>query len=436
MEERDRDRTEIRAGVPPQGAVRAPGSKSHAIRALVCAALARGESRIAFLPDAQDVVHTVGALRALGVRIDDHGPDVRVHGADGAPPLPAARLGVGGSATALRTLAAVCALGAGPYEISGDLSLDGRPLGAVGPALESLGITVAVGPRGGTPVTVSGGPPRGGEVAVDGSRSSHPVTALALVAPVLPRGLRIRVAGPVVSRPYIELTREVLAQFGARSAWEQDDLVVAPGGLVATDLEVEGDWSSAAFLLACGPVGGGRVTVSGLAPRSAQADRAILGLLARFGAQVEEGPASATVSGRISRPVDVDLSNSPDLAPLTGALACIAPGTTRVTGARHLRSKETDRIAAVVAAARALGCPARELPDGFEVDGGGARGAEVDPLGDHRLAMAFAVAGRGIPGTRILDPGCVGKSFPGFWEAFARLHGEEVRPSRDPGRHP
>ena len=170
---------------------------------------------------------------------------------------------------------------------------------------------------------------------------------------------------------------------------------------------IVGDWSSAAFLIAAGVVTDGSVDVTGLEHESPQADRRIVQILEDF--------------GRDRRPLDVDLKDAPDLAPLVGALGCVASGTTRVRGAAHLRIKESDRIAAVVAAARALGCEARELPDGFEIDGPAKHGGLIETRGDHRIAMAFAVAGLAIPGVVIDDPACVAKSYPAFWDDLLRL---------------
>ncbi|MCE9636631.1 MAG: 3-phosphoshikimate 1-carboxyvinyltransferase [Planctomycetes bacterium] len=430
-----------------RGTVVAPPSKSHAIRALICAALGatRGDGSpeerynvVAFargpLPD--DVVAAVGALRALGFDVDvadrAGAAEVRVRPEPGGIPNPTATLDLGGSATALRLFAAVCSLGPGPYTLTGNAQLRRRPAGAIVEALRALGVTVhgagaadvgaaALQP----PLVVSGGPPRGGEVALDASQSSHVVSALLLIAEVLPAGLRIRAKGLVASRPYIDLTVSVMRSCGADVAERDGAWDVGPTGGYprAGRIDVEGDWSSAAFLLAAGAATGGDVRVEGLNPDSAQADRRIVSILGDFGAAAWPVDGVPRGLGDLEWPVDVDLGDAPDLAPLFGALACLVPGTSRVRGAGHLRIKETDRIAEVVRCAQALGCVAREFPDGFEVTGPATRGATINPAGDHRLAMAFAVAGLVVPGTRIADPECVGKSYPAFWQDLAKLTG-------------
>lgn len=441
----------IPSGRVARGAVVAPPSKSHAIRALVCAALsgrsatdARPECSVVFgrgpLPD--DVAAVVAALSELGfdVRASSSGtPVVIVRGAAGAVPRGTASIGVGGSATALRFLAAVCALGPGPYTIGGTPQLARRPAGAIVPALRSLGVSVK-GACGGSdgvrpPLTVSAGPARGGRVTVDAATSSHVVSALLLAGPCLAGGIDVRPAGGVASRPYVDLTVAVMRTFGADVAdgvdtahgaggWSVEPGRDGPAGYAAPDrIDVEGDWSSAAFLLAAAAATGGDVTVAGLSPRSAQADRRIVDVLVAMGAAAFDRNDGVRATGRVSIPLDIDLGDAPDLAPLVGALACVVPGTSRVRGAAHLRIKETDRIAAVARCARTLGCEARELADGFEITGPARHGGEVDPEGDHRIAMAFAVAGLAVPGTRVANPECAAKSYPSFWEDLSRLIG-------------
>jgi 3-phosphoshikimate 1-carboxyvinyltransferase len=344
----------------------------------------------------------------------------------GRPPARAATADVGGSATALRFLAAVCALAPGPFTLTGTPQLRSRPAGAVVTALRSLGVSVKGSCGGGEgvrpPLLISGGPPRGCEVEVDASASSHALSALLLIGPHLPEGLLVRASGAIASRPYVELTLRTLRSFGAGIEESDAGWFVAPTGLRLRGApRIEGDWSCAAYVLAAAAATDGEVHAVRVDADSAQPDRRVVEILRRFGASVTWRHGGPVAGGRVSRPVDVDLRDAPDLAPLVGALGCLAQGTTRVRGGAHLRIKETDRIAAVVRCARALGCDARELEDGFEVTGPARHGATIDPEGDHRIAMAFAVAGLAVPGTRIADPGCVAKSYPPFWEDLEAL---------------
>jgi 3-phosphoshikimate 1-carboxyvinyltransferase len=438
-------------GAVARGTVVAPPSKSHAIRGLICMALAiRGDEseyaseNLSVIPGGlpEDVLQAASAVRDLGWDVDlSRDWEVVLHTdfRRDAVPRAGASADVGGSATALRFLTAVAALGPGPCTISGSPQLLRRPAGSIVAALRALGVTIdgVTGADGvlRPPLVVSGGPPRGGDVAVDASSSSHALSALLLIAPVVHGGLRIRTGPVIASRPYVELTIETMRNFGVEVEETSDGWRVAadpsdgPQGYPSaidrhTAFNIEGDWSSAAFLLAAAAATGGDVTIEGLNRRSVQADRRVLDVLTALGAGALVTNRGVRCTGCVSRAVEVSLSDAPDLAPLVGALACLVPGTSRVRGAAHLRIKETDRIAEVVRCARAWGCEARELPDGFEITGPAKHGATIDPAGDHRLAMAFAVAGLAVPGTRIADPGCVAKSYPAFWQDLAALTGD------------
>jgi 3-phosphoshikimate 1-carboxyvinyltransferase len=360
-----------------------------------------------------------------------------VTGCGGRLPLDSAQLDLRGSGTGLRLLTAVCCLGPGPYVLDGDASLRARPLGGVEDVVRQLGCTAET--EGDTPpVTVRGGPalrvPADG-LCVDASRSSQPLTAALLVAGALPGSAVVRPVGPVVSEGYVRMTQDVLAEFGCRFPFDRESMeksvehiyelegsgLGSHTGGSSEEFEVHGDWSSAAFLLGAAAATGGRVNVEHADEIADQPDKLICDVLARMGASIKQRYNAVRCSGGALKGVEVDLSGAPDLAPLIGALGCVAEGTTVVTGAPHLRIKESDRIASTVAAARAIGCRAEERDDGFVIHGGGATGGTVDPCGDHRLAMAFAVAGLAIPSVRIRDPGCVAKSYPGFWDDLNRL---------------
>jgi 3-phosphoshikimate 1-carboxyvinyltransferase len=427
------DPFEVPHGLPAQGDVEAPRSKSHAIRLLVTAALAEGTSTISGVPEADDVLAVTDSLRALGVELRTEAGEAVVRGCGGR--LPAvdgggAVLHLGGSGTGLRFLTAICCLGDGPYVLDGDAFLRARPLGSVAEIVRGLGCRVR-DVEGCPPVQVTGGP----VVTIpldlrcpDMSMSSQPVSALLLVTAAVPgESVAIHLPESRASVGYVELTRSVLERFGVRFAWGRTAsgglaLTRHGGRLCSTGATVEGDWSSAAYLLAASAVSGGDVRVRGLRADSAQPDREITGILERMGARVTSDGHATGCRGLAG--TAVSLQGSPDLAPLVGALGCVAGGITEVTDTPHLRIKESDRIASTVAAARAIGCRAEERPDGFVIHGGGGTGGVVDPRGDHRIAMAFAVAGLAIPGVRIRDPGCVSKSYPGFWRDLARLTGE------------
>jgi 3-phosphoshikimate 1-carboxyvinyltransferase len=385
------------------------------------------------------VQKTIGALRTLGFTIDGE----RVTGAGGRIPNPNVTLDLGGSATAFRFLTAVAATAlhradARSITLTGDASLQRRSMRAIVDALRQLP-EVAVrgcGSTGDRPplevlkdsISLYCGPlgrPR--EVLVDVNESSQALSALLLIGPVWwggGGGLLVRPVGESASKPYVALTCDVMAKFGSPVPFLEDvgGYRALGTGYQCWEGAIEGDWSSAAFLASAAVVTGGAIHVDGLAADSAQADRVIVNVLNAFGGHYDEPGFFAGAQHR-RRPLDVDLRDAPDLAPLVGALGCVAEGTTRVRGAAHLRIKESDRIATVVAAARALGCVARELPDGFEIDGPARHGGLIETHHDHRIAMAFAVAGLAIPGVVIDDPACVAKSYPGFWRDLHSLIG-------------
>jgi 3-phosphoshikimate 1-carboxyvinyltransferase len=320
-------------------------------------------------------------------------------------------------------LACLAAVRQGRTVLDGDASLRRRPQGALLSALESLGIAVRA--RGGrAPLAVEGGPllrPRSAP-SVSCGDTSQVASGLLLAGCLLPGGLRPGLRGRVVSRPYLDLTVEALRRAGIRVTRRGAEFRVAPGVPRALRVDIEPDWSSAAYPLVAAAILGRRVRVPGLRAGSLQPDRAVLRLLRMAGARcgVDADGAWAEGTGRL-RPFTVSLRDSPDLAPAAAALALFAKGTSRVTGASHLRLKESDRIAACVAAVNALGGRARETRDGFFARGGAPRKGTVDPRGDHRLALAFGVAAAAIPGARVLDRGCVSKSWPGAWRDLAPL---------------
>jgi len=422
---------EVTSGRIAHGNVTAPPSKSHAIRLVVCQAAAG--STFCSIGDGRPLGDDVS--RALQAYEDLLGGARRVTGAIPRQLALARPLDLGGSATAFRFFCALAALRIDPTTLTGDESLRRRPMDEIVRAVSALGVDVRASAGGTAPITVSGGPPRENVVEVDASRSSHPLSALLLVGPAIEDGLEVRVRGETASRPYVDLTAWTMRRSGVDVKRSGDTWRVPEGRYRRWDLvddevaqellgvSVVGDWSSAPFPMAAAAASGGVVEVRGLEWDSPQADRKIVEILEEFGAIVHRLPDGVRVVAGARRELDVDLRDAPDLAPLVGALGCVADGTTRVRGAAHLRLKESDRIATVVAAARALGCEARELADGFEIDGPARRGGLVATRHDHRIAMAFAVAGLVVPGVVIDDPACVAKSYPGFWDDFAKLTG-------------
>lgn len=405
-----------------QTTVTVPGSRSITNRALVCAALAEGTSVLRDALVADDTAAMTDCLQALGFRVDWVGTTVTVEGRGGVVPPGPAELSTRLSGTTSRFVLPLCALGVGEYRVDAAPPMRARPMGDLIGALRQLGARIDGDEH--LPVTVHGGGRVGGSVTIRGDISSQFLSGLLLAGPAMPNGLRVSVAGPLKSRPYVEMTRQVMADFGIELAQQGDTLVVAPGPYRAREFHIEPDASSACYLWAVAAATGGTVTVLGLDRSSVQADVGFLEVLEAMGCDVRTGAEGVSVTGpgRL-RAVEVDLSDCSDQAPTLGALAAIAEGTTTVRGIGFIRRKESDRIAAVVGGLRRLGVSAVELDDGFVVTGGGAGPGRIPTHDDHRIAMAFAVLGLVVEGIEIEDPACVDKTYPRFFEMLEGLDG-------------
>lgn len=418
---------------PLDATVTVPGSKSLTNRALVCAALADGRSTVDNALVADDSLAMRTALVALGAElaVDDPAHRVVVTGTGGRLRAGPLDLDMRLSGTTSRfLLPVVAAFGRGRYRVDGDAPLRARPMGPVLAGIAALGATVeAEGPPGHLPVTIdTPGDLRGGTVAVPGDTSSQFLSGLLLAAPGTREGVHLQVTTPLVSRPFVDLTTDVMAAFGVEVAVDPVDgrpgFRVPPGAYRATDLRVEPDASAASYLLAAAAVVGGRVTVAGLGSASRQGDARFADLLAAMGARVERSEDATTVVGTGStlRSLgEVDMVDVPDMAQTLAVVAVFADAPTRVTGVELIRRHETDRIAAVVTELRRAGIRAEEHADGFTVHPGTPRPARIETYDDHRMAMSFALLGLRAPGIEIADPACVGKTFPEFWDVLDAL---------------
>ena len=403
-----------------------PGSKSITNRALVCAALADGTSTLTGALHADDTEAMVEGLEALGVGIDARwgAGELVVEGTAGRPVADVAMVDARLSGTTSRFLLPVAALGEGLRRVDAANRMRERPMGEVLDAVRALGGEVHdVGAPGHLPVEVVGGTLAGGEVAVRGDVSSQFLSGLLLAGPAMRTGLVARLVGALVSEPYVDMTVAVMARFGA-TVRHPDDRTweVEPQRYRATDLAIEPDASAASYVFAAAALLGGRATVPGLGTDSLQGDLAFVDVLEQMGAHVERGTDATTVTGRGPlHGVEVDLRHLSDTAQTLAVVAAFAEGPTRVTGIGFIRGKETDRVGNVVAELRRLGVGAEEEPDGFTIRPAAVRAATVQTYDDHRMAMAFALAGLRVDGVQIADPGCVAKTFPGFWRLLDEL---------------
>ncbi|MEI6240079.1 MAG: 3-phosphoshikimate 1-carboxyvinyltransferase [Planctomycetia bacterium] len=413
---------------PVRGAIRPPGSKSITNRALVCAALARGTSRLSGVLDSQDTRVMAGGLQALGIPLRADWPQglVEVTGAAGSIPAAEAAIDCVASGTTMRFLSAVCALGRGTYRLDGTPRMRQRPIDDLLTALRSLGVdAVAESPGGCPPVVIHSHGIAGGKAVVAGGTSSQFASGLAMVAPCCPSGLEIEFAGRLVSLPYLEMTRLVMAAFGAAcDVVDERTWRIQPGGYSACDFHVEPDASAASYFFAAAAITGGDVTVEGLSRRSMQGDVAFCDALERMGCEVvwnETGSGSTTVRGRAARGIDIDMNAISDTVPTLAVVALFADGPTTIRNVAHIRDKETDRIGDLARELQRLGADVAERADGLRITPCPLHPATVSTYDDHRMAMSLALAGLQVHGLRILDPACVGKTFPGYWASLAEI---------------
>ncbi|HEX6239825.1 MAG TPA: 3-phosphoshikimate 1-carboxyvinyltransferase [Polyangiales bacterium] len=414
---------------PVDAEVEVVGSKSYTNRALVLAALARGESLLTGALFSDDTRYMAGALRALGVSVDEDPARAtfRVQGVDGRVPSAHAQCFVGNAGTAARFLPVVMALGQGVYELDGIPRMRERPIAPLLDALAALGVRVeTLGNPGCIPLRVHGGSLHGGNVTLPGHISSQYISGLMMGGPLMRDGLRIDIEGELVSRPYLEMTAQALRDFGAELSREGERRFVIPGGqhLSGRAYRVEPDASAASYFFGAAAITGGRVRVNGLGTRSLQGDRNLVQILARMGCSLQEGEDFTDLRGPAAgdlRGVEVDMADLSDVAQTLAVVAPFANSPTRVTGIGFIRKKETDRVGAVVRELSRLGVRAEEEADGFVIHPGAPQPGAVDTYDDHRMAMSFALLGLARPGIVINDPGCVSKTFPNYFDVLDTL---------------
>ncbi|MBK5332210.1 MAG: 3-phosphoshikimate 1-carboxyvinyltransferase [Ilumatobacteraceae bacterium] len=414
---------------PIDAVVVVPGSKSIANRALICAALAEGTSTFSNLPDGDDTEAMLTCLELLGIGVGRAESDVgstTVQGTGGVlAPGPIA-LPTRLAGTTSRFITALAALGPGPYDIDGAPPLRARPMAPLHDALVALGASVQTGERWGhLPVSVSG-PLRGaGHIGVGGDISSQFITALMLIGPYVPGGLRIAITTPLVSRPYLQITKSVMADFGHDAVTiDDDDTVIEIGAGVyrCRDYTIEPDASSASYPLAAAAICGGRVEVPDLTMHAVQGDARFCDVLASMGCVATRGEVSTIVeSGEQLNGVDIDMVEMSDLVPTLAAAAVFATTATRIRGVGFIRAKESDRLGDLCTELRRLGAEATETDDGLVIEPAVLHGSRVATHHDHRLAMAFGLIGLRVADVEVDDPDVVSKSWPGYWRVLGSL---------------
>lgn len=416
--------------LPPHITLEVPGSKSYTNRALITAALASGVSTITSASLSTDSDAMIKALRLLGVSIEEQqtqaGTTLVVDGCGGAFTPYKGEIHVGPAGTTMRFLTALCAGISGiDVILKGSERMHARPIRELVTALQALGAEIDyIGTEGCPPLHIhSRSHLKGGSIAVDGSVSSQFISALLLTAPLNSAKLCIEIRGEQISKPYIDMTIQSIAEFGVTISNDKyQRYTYAPGQqFKAQAFQVEGDASGASYLWGLAAISGGQITVRNVNPRSAQGDIHFPEILARMGCSVSQESRSITVRGakKLSA-IDIDMSSMPDTAQTLAVIAACAEGTTTIRGLSTLRVKETDRIEALHTELEKLGISSETGPDSLIVHGGAPSGAMIKTYDDHRMAMSFAMLASKFSGIEIEEPQVVDKSFPNFWDMLIK----------------
>jgi 3-phosphoshikimate 1-carboxyvinyltransferase len=412
---------------PLRATVTVPGSKSLTNRALVIAALADGESRVSGALDCDDTRHMVGALERLGFSVawDRHAAEVRVAGRGGDIPSSGAELYGGNAGTTVRFLTSLVALGRGRFPIDGDSRMRERPIGDLLSALAALGASVeSIRRNDCPPVLVDAAGLEGGQARISGETSSQFTSSLLLVGPYARRGVVLTITGALVGEPFVDMTIALMRRAGVAVVRSGDEISVASGQRYRSgELAIEPDATAASYFLAAPMLVGGEVRVRGLGRESLQGDLAFTDVLRSIGASVRFDDDGVVVRGGELRGGDFDFRAISDTFLTAAALAPFASSPTRIRGIGHTRRQETDRVAAVARELARLGARVTETSDELAIEPSSLRGGDVNPHGDHRIAMSFALLGLKVPGIRIENPRCVDKTFPDFFERLESLGG-------------
>lgn len=413
------------------GTIQLPGSKSLSNRLLLLSSLASGQTEVRNLLESDDTQHMATALETLGIGLTflDEGARCLVESRGGSFAIGRAHLFLGNAGTAIRPLCAALCVGDGEYTLTGEPRMLERPIAHLVDALRQLGADIQYeGAEGYPPLRIRASGLRGGSVSIRGNVSSQYLTSLLLASPLAQDALDIEIIGDLVSKPYIDMTVDVMRRFGVRVENDNYQAFRVAGGQAfrspGTAL-VEGDASSASYFLSAAAIRGGTVRVTGVGADSVQGDVKHADVLERMGAVVSRGPDYIEVSRGNLRGMDLDLNHIPDAAMTVAVTALFANGRTVIRNIGNWRVKETDRLAAMAAELRKVGAGVVEGPDYLEIDPPDRiQAAEIATYNDHRMAMSFSLASLGDVEITILDPGCVSKTFPDYFDNFRAIVSE------------
>ena len=411
------------------GEIFLPGSKSLSNRALLIAALANGETKITNLLVSEDIEHMLNALTALGIKytLSDCGTECTVMGNNGffktTEPL---ELYLGNAGTAMRPLCAALAASEGEFILTGEPRMKERPIGHLVDSLAQLNSDIEyIENKDYPPLKIKGKNLTGNTVSIDGSISSQFLTAILMVAPLLETDTHIKIEGELVSKPYIDITLNIMSRFGIQVQNNDYQSFTVQGKQSYQAVErymVEGDASSASYFLAAGAIKGGEITVHGVGKLSVQGDKHFADVLEKMGAEVNWNDESITVVGKPLTAVDMDMNHIPDAAMTIATTALFAKGTTSIRNIYNWRVKETDRLTAMATELRKVGAEVIEGEDFITITPPSSlKHAEIDTYNDHRVAMCFSLIALSDTPVTINDPKCTAKTFPDYFDKLSEV---------------
>ena len=412
-----------------EGEVNLPGSKSLSNRALLIAALAEGTTKITNLLESDDTRHMLNALKLLGVEytLSEDKTECTVTGNGGpfrnSEPL---ELFLGNAGTAMRPLCAALTLGNGTYVLTGEPRMKERPIGHLVDALRDAGADISyLENEGYPPLKIVANGLKGGEVKIDGTISSQFLTALLMAAPMAQNDMHISIVGELVSKPYIDITLNIMRIFGVDVTNENYEKFIVRAGQKYRAVDrfmVEGDASSASYFLAAAAIKGGTVKVTGIGKKSVQGDVAFANVLEKMGAKVEWGDDYVSVSRGELNAVDMDFNHIPDAAMTIATTALFAKGTTTLRNIYNWRVKETDRLYAMATELRKVGAEVEEGEDYLTIiPPKQLKHAAIDTYDDHRMAMCFSLLALDPVSVTINEPECTAKTFPTYFQVLESI---------------
>ena len=411
------------------GEVFLPGSKSLSNRALLIAALANGVTKITNLLVSDDINYMLKALTTLGVdyTLSDCGTECTIIGNNGFfKATESLELYLGNAGTAMRPLCAALAASEGEFTLTGEPRMKERPIGHLVNALSQLNADIEyIENKDYPPVKIKGKSLTGSNVKIDGSISSQFLTAILMIAPLLKTDTNITIEGELVSKPYIDITLNIMSRFGVNVQNNNYQSFTVIGNQTYKSVEkymVEGDASSASYFLAAGAIKGGEVTVHGVGKLSVQGDKYFADVLEKMGAEIIWADESITVRGNDLKAIDMDMNHIPDAAMTIATTALFAKGKTTIRNIYNWRVKETDRLSAMATELRKVGAEVTEGEDYISITPPASlKHAEIDTYNDHRVAMCFSLIALSNTPVTINDPKCTAKTFPDFFDKLAQV---------------